>query len=51
MVAEPLAAEVLITEAFVLQHDAHGPVEDHDPLPEQLIQSLSDRRCHGHGDP
>ena len=51
VVAEPLASELLIAEAFVLQHHAHRPVEDHDPLLKQLIEPLSNRGCDGHGDP
>ena len=51
MVAETLAAKLLVAEAFVLQHDAHRPVEDHDPLLKELIEALPDRSRHGHGDP
>ncbi len=50
VIAEPLAAELLVGEAFVLEHHAHRAVEDHDPLLEKLIETLSNR-CRGrHGD-
>jgi hypothetical protein len=48
MVAESLAAKVLVAQAFVLEHDAHRPVEDRDPLLKQLIEALSHRSCHRH---
>jgi hypothetical protein len=48
MVAESLAAELLVREAFVLEHDAHRPIEDHDPLLEKLIEALSNRCRYRH---
>ena len=51
MVAKTRAAELFIAEALVLQHHAHGPIKDHDPLAEQLIETLSGRGCRCHGDP
>jgi hypothetical protein len=51
MEPKTLAAELFVAEPFVLQHHAHRPVEDHDPLPEQLIETLSGGGFHGHGDP
>ena len=48
MVAEPLAPKLRVAEASVLEHDAHRPVEDHDPLLEELLKALFDRgRRHG----
>ena len=51
VVAKALTAELGVAEALVLQHHAHRPVEDHDPLPKQLIEALFHGRCHRHGDP
>ena len=41
VVAEALAAEVVVAQALVLEHDAHRAVEDRDPLLEQPIEALS----------
>ena len=38
MVAEPLAAEVVLLERVRLDHRPHRAVEDHDPLGEDLVQ-------------
>jgi hypothetical protein len=43
VITKTLAAEVLVAEPAVLEHDAHRAVEDRDPLPEQLIETLLDR--------
>jgi hypothetical protein len=49
MVAESLATKVGVAKPLALEHDAHRAVEDRDPLPEQLIETLSGRGgdCHG----
>ena len=41
VVAEPMAAEVLVAEALVLEHDAHRSVEDHDPALEEPLEALA----------
>jgi hypothetical protein len=41
MILEALAAKVLFGQAFALDEDADGPVEDDDALPEQLVQPVS----------
>ena len=42
-------AELLVRQALVLEHDAHRSVEDHDPLLEKLIETLSNRCRYRHG--
>ena len=50
VVAETLAAELSVAEALVLEHHAHRPVEDRDPLLEQQVEALANGCCHRHGD-
>ena len=50
VIAEPLAAELLVGETFVLQHHAHRAVEDHDPLLKKLIETVANRCRQAHGD-
>jgi len=40
VVAEPLAAEVLLHEAPALDHRADGAVEHHDPAREQRLEPV-----------
>ncbi len=49
VVAEPLAAPVLFGQALLLQQHADRPVEDHDPLLEQPIETLANGGCRGGG--
>ena len=49
MILEAFAAEVLFGQALALDEDAHGPVEDDDALPEQLVQPVSNRIRGGQG--
>ena len=49
MILEAFAAEVLFGQALALDEDAHGPVEDDDALPEQLVQPVSNRIRLGQG--
>ena len=50
VIAEPLAAKLLVGETFVLQHHAHRAVEDYDPLLKKLIETVANRCRQAHGD-
>ena len=47
VVGEALAAEVGLVEVLLLEHRAHRPVEDDDPLAEQVRQA---REARGSGE-
>src|ERR1700738_3054910 len=55
MVAEGVPPPVLLGQSLLLEQDADRPVEDHDPLLEQPIESFASRGGSrgggGHGDP
>jgi len=49
VIAESLAPPVLFVQPLLLQEHADGPVEDHDPLLEQLVETLASWRLGGGG--
>ena len=55
MIPEAFAAPVLLVQALLLEEHADRTVEDHDPLPEQLVETLAvgspGRGSSGHVDP
>jgi hypothetical protein len=55
VLSEPLAPPVLLGQTLPLQEHANRPVEDHDPLLEQPIETLACRSAGrgggGHVDP
>ena len=48
VVAKPLAPEFGVGQAPLLEHHPHGAVEDDDPLLEQLIEALANRKGDSH---
>ena len=44
VIAEPVAPKFRLAEAVLLEHRAHGPVDDEDPLAQQGRQAGNARR-------